>query len=1104
MVDTRLQDWETTLMSSLLRLFQALDPATAYQGAYSWPLVALSIFIAILASFVALSIADRIAANSRGKLVWAGAGALSMGGGIWSMHFIGMIAFSLPCGVRYDPILTLASMAPGVLASGVALSVISRPAPGLGRLAIGAVLMGAGIGAMHYAGMAAMRPEALMRFDPALGLVSVVVAVVLSFAALTIRQQLRRIGLSGRFKTLVAACTMGCAVAGMHYTAMQAALFYAIPGAARTPAAAPQTYLALIVAGFGFLVALSALTAASAGRQREIAARLMEEVAQRQTLEEAAFKDTARIQAIFDAVVDAIVTIDADGRIQQWSSGAQRIFGYAAEEVIGRNITMMMPEPHRSRHAKYVGGFVRTGDAKVIGSGRELTAIRKDGTEFPMELAVSEVKSHGERLFTGIMRDITERKLAEQELIRARIQAEEASVAKSQFLATMSHEIRTPMNGVLGMAQLLSASPLNDQQARLLANLSRSGQALLSIINDILDFSKIEAGKLNLSPVDFDPREVMADVADLFAERCSTKGLELIYYISEEIPARVHGDSARLRQVLVNLVGNAIKFTERGEVLIDLSAAQIGSDHAVLSFTVEDTGIGIEADKVGRVFQSFEQVDQSMRRARGGSGLGLAISRQLVELMGGGIGVESEFGRGSRFRFTIRAGLCPVTAEDEALAERALERPLKVLLIDTNMVSAHVLTQYLTRWALDATVCQTLDEAGAAMSGGDFDAVLVDVKGLGEAGVEFGRKVRAMGKPPAVIFLIGMDRFMADESLNDAGAFALLSKPVRPSELFECLTAVASKPENGGVARFFVKRAGKKALGRFEARLLVAEDNPVNQDVATGILEAMGCRVVTASNGRIAARLYAEESFDLILMDCEMPEMDGLEATRRIRQLEAMSEGLEEGMRPRRTPIIALTAHALADVQQATADAGMDDFLTKPFDERQINDALRRWIPEREILDPAALLAAAAAVVHPEVQAAMPPEPQPEPEAEAAVIDRGAFDNVAAFRGERGAALLQKVVGRLKESGPALTGAVLAAADQGDVDALWRAAHSLKSSAATLGAVRLSQRCAAIEALGHAGELEELKPLLDGLETDLSEALAALTELVEEPDVRVA
>ena len=370
---------------------------------------------------------------------------------------------------------------------------------------------------------------------------------------------------------------------------------------------------------------------------------------QAEAAEQRAESERARLQAIFDAVVDAIETLDKDGHIQQWSSGAQRIFGYAPEEVIGANLddpdagaasqpasppmsAAFSEDPQRSRSS--------------ASAGRADREIRKDGTEFLIELAVSEVTNGEEAFFTGILRDITERKRRRcAELVRAREEAEAANLAKSQFLATMSHEIRTPMNGVLGMANLLSSTTLNDRQRRLVDNVSRSGQALLGIINDILDFAKIESGKFEFSSVPFELRETIAEMAELFSERCTKKGLEFIYFVAEDVPTMLVGDPMRLRQILVNLVGNSVKFTERGEILVEVSLARKEADAVVLNFAVEDTGIGIPPEQRARVFESFHQVDGSLTRARGGSGLASRGSlRQLVELMDGEIVAEGRAG----------------------------------------------------------------------------------------------------------------------------------------------------------------------------------------------------------------------------------------------------------------------------------------------------------------------------------------------------------------------------------------------------------------------------------------------------------------------------
>ncbi len=1053
----------------------AIDPATAYHGTYQPALVTMSVAIAILASCVALLISGRIAAATRShaRLTWSIAGAISMGGGIWSMHFIGMLAFSLPCGVSYDLLGTLVSMIPGMLASGVALAIISqRTEPDIKRLLFGAVLMGAGIGAMHYAGMAAMRPEALLLYNPILVATSIVVGVTLALVSLGIRFRLYGQGSPRFIQTIAAGAVMGCAIAGMHYVAMQASIFLPLPVTATWTMALPRTALALGIVTVTSLVAITMLVAVFAARQTELAQTLGMEITRRQALERDAEAGRARLQAILDGVADGIVTIDGGGTILQWSSGAQRLFGYTANEVLGADITMLMPEPYHSQHHRYIGAFLATREPKIIGSGRELSAIRKDGTEFPIELTVNEVRTDSEVLFTGILRDITERKRTESALIQARVQAEAASVAKSQFLATMSHEIRTPMNGVIGMANLLAASPLNERQQRLVANLSRSGQALLAIINDILDFSRIEAGRLELFEVDFDPREVLADVANVFCERSASKGLEFVYFVAEDVPRSVRSDPVRLRQILINLVGNAIKFTERGEILLEATVTKRDDAAIVLQLSVEDTGIGIAAAKCDTVFESFQQVDHSMTRARGGSGLGLAISRQLVELMGGEIGVDSEVGRGSRFHFTVQCRLG--TAVQAEL--RTIQRPLRVLLVDTNAVSAHVMSLYLASWKVDSDLASDAVEAEracqrAAENRQPFDVAIVDVNGLGAQGIELAKRLRNdQPGDVAVILLIGMDGSIGDEALDGVGALTMLTKPARPSDLFNALAFVASGAKDRGISPFHLRRSAHAKRPQFDARILVVEDNPVNQDVVTGLLESMGCRVVTAPNGRSAVQRYAQEKFDLILMDCEMPILDGFQATRRIRDLEQMAATDNE--KSPRMPVVALTAHALADVRERCMAAGMDDFLVKPFDEEQIVETLRRWLAplERAPIERA-------------------------PVATVAAIDSDAIQKIRSMDAKGNDALLKRVVSQFVTTAPPLAATIREKFDAGDGEALWRAAHSLKSSAAALGANQLSKHCQDIESLAREAGPQHVEGLLDMLDTELAAATQRLREL---------
>jgi two-component system, sensor histidine kinase and response regulator len=945
-------------------VFDHNDLGASYIGVYDPALVATSIVIAILAAFVALSISGRIVAaqTGRSRWAWTSAGAIVMGGGIWAMHFIGMLAFTLPCGVGYDPVGTVLSIIPGVAASGVALWVIGRrEQPGLLRLSVGAVLMGAGIGAMHYSGMAAMQPQALLRYDPAWVAVSVVVAVALAFLSLSIRFRFRGTNSSSSATTLIAAVVMGCAVSGMHYTAMRASLFYPLPNILKLQLVMAPMTLAVVITIFAVLVASVTLIASFAGRQAELALTLRAEVA--------------------------------------------------------------------------------------------------------------------------------ERRRSEAELIRARHAAEAANCAKSEFLATMSHEIRTPLNGVIGMANLLASTPLNARQAQLVDNLAKSGRSLLALINDILDFSRIEAHELELFEAPFEPREIVAEITDMFAEQCHSKGLDIVYAVAEDVPAQLLGDSVRLRQVVINLVANAAKFTERGEIVIEVSVARDEGQALLLDVSVEDTGIGISADKLDCVFEPFRQADASMTRARGGSGLGLSITKRLVGLMGGEIGVESAPGRGSRFHFTVRLRHVARSTE-AAAAERQIERPLRTLLVDTNAASARVTRQYLDKWKIEPTVVDSAETANTAWqnavaAGAPFDVAIIDIKGLGDSGVNLARSIRTEGRryDTELVLLVGINDIAINDSIEAIGAFATFTKPARPSALFDCFASIASGVARGGVAPAMTRRNRLAAPPSFDAQILVAEDNRVNQEVVTGILENMDCKVVTAANGKCAVERFISDPFELVLMDCEMPVMDGFEAARRIRETEAAGEQQGESVR-RRTPIVALTAHALAEIRERCLRSGMDDFVVKPFDELQICEVLRRWIPSREraprVRESTRLPAGEATPASGAVSA----------------LDLEAIERIRAIPGKSGASLFARVVSQFSDTAPGLAAALRAQCEAGDTEAVWRSAHSLKSSAAALGAAGVSRRCAEIELLARERRMLPGPELLAALDADLAAAQERLQGLV--------
>ncbi|BBC23868.1 response regulator [Pseudanabaena sp. ABRG5-3] len=1169
-----------------------------YKGEYNLGLVLLSIAIAIFTSYMAFlmgQFAEPVTSKKLRSLLLSLSG-LAMGVGIWSMHFIGMLGFNLPCGISYKPWITILSMLPAVAASVYAMHFISRPQPSFQILLGGGTLFGLGIGAMHYAGMAAMQLDGVIRYEPRLFILSVMVAISFATLALWVRFYIDRLlTVASGYALMISAIAMGLATSAMHYLGMTSARFLH-NGAMTMTGAGVDSYIiaiavtlaTILLTGIVMLVVLRETTL-----QRD----------QNRILSET----EAWYRGIIEYAPDGMLVMDRDGYIILSNPSLESIFGYEPNELIGQSIKILGLHSLFGSEVDLRDRFQNLGESCLIDDhNRSILGVHKDGSEFPIEISLASLPSLGEKgisIFASV-RDVTARQEAENEINRQREQlqtildrapigvaitvngitrfanpainnlidlkvgdspikiyvnpfdrgkmlaelaehgvyeggfyqmyspqgeirdvmatfmtmeyegeqgvlgwltdiskikaaeaemrkakelAEETTRVKSDFLANMSHEIRTPMNAIIGMTHLALKTELTPRQHEYLKKIQVSSQHLLGVINDILDFSKIEAGKLVIENIDFDLEKVLDNVSTLISEKAALKGLELLFDIDRNLPRNFIGDPLRLGQILINYANNAVKFTDHGEISIIVRLKEYREQDVVLYLAVKDTGIGLTEEQMRNLFNSFQQADTSTTRKFGGTGLGLAICKRIAQLMGGEVGVDSEYGKGSTFWSTVCLAKSNVPSRRLVLSQDLQGK--RVLVVDDNDNARQVMKDLLEYMKFNVDLAKSGDDALTLVADADqgqhpYEIIFLDWQMPHMDGLEVARRINEMSlnHKPHNLMVTAYGREEVFKSAKEIGIADILVKPLNISVLFDSLVNLLGDIEQTTSKAYDDESELFDRLQSIKgARILLVEDNELNQEVAMELLQDAGFAVELAENGRVALEKVTTAKYDLVLMDMQMPEMDGVEATLAIR----------EDPNYQNLPIVAMTANVMQKDRDRCMDAGMNDHVAKPIEPDELWAMLLKWIPPqvtRQAIE--------------EISPVLPTQPEQQPEnaiAMPAIPVIAGLDTVEGLRRVMGKpslyiSILRKFVAGQQDFATQFKQAL----QNNDHQLAERLAHTLKGVSGNIGAGEIQQLAAALEsAIKNQFSPHQIDHLLKSVQQPLAMLIEQLVAQLE-------